>query len=130
MDVAEFDKNKYLSLATYRKSGVLVLTPVWFAASGGKLYVFSEAKAGKVKRLRNSPRARIAPCDVRGNLRGEWRDTEARIVTDTVLIETALRAFRVKYGILMAATNLLARLAGRLPTRAYIEVDFATGASK
>ena len=45
--------------------------------------------SGKVKRLRNSSRARIAPCDARGNVKGEWRDATARIVDDAALIERA-----------------------------------------
>ncbi len=32
----------YMSLATYRRDGREVRTPVWFAEGEGKLYVFSE----------------------------------------------------------------------------------------
>ena len=53
---------KYVSLATFRRSGDKVATPVWVAPDGDDLFVFSEAKAGKVKRLRNSPRAELAAC--------------------------------------------------------------------
>lgn len=42
-------------------------------------YGYSEAEAGKVKRIRNNPKVRIAPCDMRGNLRGAWVDGRARI---------------------------------------------------
>ena len=42
-------------------------------------YVYSEADAGKVKRIRNNPKVRIAPCDMRGNLRGAWVEARARI---------------------------------------------------
>ena len=55
-------------------------TPVWFAEADGVLYVYSVADAGKVKRIRANPRARIAPCDLRGNLKGDWVDAQARIV--------------------------------------------------
>src|SRR5207237_5140328 len=44
------------------------------------LYVYTLADAGKAKRLRNNPRARIAPCDMRGRVTGEWADAEARFV--------------------------------------------------
>ena len=30
----------YLNLLTYRKSGVEVATPVWFAEEGGDFYIF------------------------------------------------------------------------------------------
>jgi hypothetical protein len=113
----------YLSLATFRRSGVAVETPVWFARSGDKLYAFSEGKAGKIKRLRNSPRARVAPCDARGRLRGEWQDTEARVVADPRTVDRAYAALRAKYGWQMRIADLLSRLAGRYHRRAIIEID-------
>ncbi len=117
------DREAYLSLATFRKSGAEVATPIWFARSGPKLYAFSEGKAGKIKRLRNSPRARIAHCDFRGKLLGEWQDTRARVVTDPATIERAYTALRSKYGWQLRATDLLSRLSGRYSRRAIIEID-------
>jgi len=52
---------------------------VWFAEADRVLYVYSLVDAGKVKRIRANPRARIAPCDLRGKLCGEWLEAEARI---------------------------------------------------
>ena len=124
VDIAEFDKHRYVSLATFRKSGAEVKTPVWFAAAGDKLYFFSAGNAGKVKRLRNSSRARIAPCDVRGTVKGDWRDTNARLVSDPALIERVYVAFREKYGWQMSLLNVGARLAGKFHKRAFIEADF------
>jgi PPOX class probable F420-dependent enzyme len=124
VDVNSFDKNSYLSLITFRKSGAEVATPVWFAALGDKLYVFSAGEAGKVKRLRNSDRARIAPCDVRGAVHGPTRDTTARLVGDRALIARVERVMSAKYGWQMWIANLGARLTGRVAKRAYIEIDF------
>ncbi len=78
MNTPPFDPaaEKYVSLATYRRNGVEVKTPVWIAEKGGLYYVFSAGDAGKVKRIRATPRVRLAACDVRGNLRSDW--TEAR----------------------------------------------------
>ena len=78
--LAPFANHKYISLETYRKNGQAVRTPVWFAESDGQLYVYTLADAGKAKRLRNNPRGRIAPCDMRGRVTGEWADAEARFV--------------------------------------------------
>jgi hypothetical protein len=78
-----FAGEKYLSIETYRKSGTPVSTPVWFAADNrhpATLYVYSLANAGKVKRIRNNPSVRVAPCTMRGALRGEWAPAQARIV--------------------------------------------------
>jgi hypothetical protein len=71
---------KYISLETYRRNGAGVRTPVWFAEADGTLYVYSLADAGKVKRVRANQRVRVAPCDLRGNLKGDWLEGEARIV--------------------------------------------------
>lgn len=113
-----------MSLATFRKTGAEVKTPVWFATTGGKLYCFSAADAGKLKRLRNSPRARVAPCDVRGNVTGPWRDTNARIVDDAPLIERVYGALGDKYGWQIGIFNFGARLIGRFKRRVFIEVDY------
>lgn len=75
---------RYLNLETVRKNGAAVRTPVWFAAAPndpGKLYTYTLASAGKVKRIRNNPRVRIAPCDWRGNPLGEWVAARAEIAS-------------------------------------------------
>ena len=122
-DLATLDRQRYVALATFRRSGAEVRTPVWFAAMDGKLYVFTAGDAGKVKRLRHSSRARIAPSDARGNVRGEWWDAEARVVAEPRVIERAHAAMRAKYGWQAQVGDLLSRLTGRLPRRAWIEVE-------
>src|SRR5262245_22178973 len=92
------DRYRYMSLATYRVSGAEVATPVWFAAVDGTLYVFTAGDSGKVKRLRRSSRARIAPCDARGTPHGAWRDATATLVTDASVIARAQAALQKKYG--------------------------------
>src|SRR5713226_1486956 len=82
---ASFQGHKYLNLETFRKNGQGVRTPVWFAAdpAGGvpqTLYVYSTVDSGKAKRIRNHSRVRVAPCDARGNLRGDWLDARAETV--------------------------------------------------
>jgi uncharacterized protein len=122
-DSATLDRDRYLSLATFRRSGAEVRTPVWFAAAGGKIYVFTAGESGKVKRLRHSSRARVAPSDMRGNVRGEWYDAAARIVTEPRVIERAHAALRAKYGWQMWVGDLFSRLTGRIQRRAWIEID-------
>ncbi len=84
-DQDAFDSQKYLNLETYRKSGVGVRTPVWFAhapaRSGGlRLYVYTTADSGKAKRLRRSGVVRIAPCNARGTVSGNWVGAQAELV--------------------------------------------------
>jgi PPOX class probable F420-dependent enzyme len=89
MGFAQFDGHKYLNLETFKKNGEGVKTPVWFAAdpaanlasSDAKLYLYTIGVSGKVKRVRNNPRVRIAPCDMRGNVLGEWVEARAEMVT-------------------------------------------------
>ena len=126
-DVAALDRHRYVSLATFRRDGTTVVTPVWFAAIGERLYVFTAGESGKVKRLRNSPRARVAPCDARGRLEGGWRHATARIVTDAALIQRAWTAMRAKYGWQLRLLDLFARLTGRILRRAWIEVSDVGG---
>jgi PPOX class probable F420-dependent enzyme len=92
-----FAGRRYLNLETFRKSGEGVRTPVWFAAgppadgSARMLYVYSIGISGKVKRIRNNPRVRVAPCGLRGALLGEWVDARAEILQG----EEAARGMRL-----------------------------------
>ncbi len=121
--LARLDREAYLNLATFRRSGVAVETPVWFAAHAGRLYVFTEGKAGKVKRLRANPEIRVAPCGVRGSLKGPWLPGRARRVEDAATLAAAYRALRRKYGIQMWLLDTFSRLAGRYDARAMLELE-------
>ncbi len=121
--LASLDREPYISLETFRRNGIGVKTPVWFAARNGRLYVFSEASAWKVKRLRNDPRIRVAPCSVRGRVRGEWVEGTGRRVDEPAIVEGAYEALLRKYGWQMQLTNLLSRLTGRIDKRAILELD-------
>jgi len=125
MDSLLFDPatEKYVNLATYRRSGVEVKTPVWIAQMAGRYYVFSAGDAGKVKRIRATPRVRLAACDVRGNLRSAWMEARARIVSDPALVAEVRKALRRKYGLLMRLTDVMATITGRIRRRAYIEIE-------
>jgi uncharacterized protein len=122
-DIATFDRHRYLTLATFRRNGAEVRTPVWFATMDGKIYLFTAADSGKVKRLRHSSRARVARSDMRGRVRGEWWDVVARIVTEPRVIERARAALRAKYGWQMWIGDLFSRLTGRIRRRAWIEIE-------
>lgn len=110
-------------LATFRRSGAEVRTPVWFAAVNGKIYLFTAGDSGKVKRLRHSSRARVAPSDLRGRVHGNWCDAAARIVTEPGLIERAHTALRTKYGWQVGLGDLVSRLTGRIQRHAWIEIE-------
>ena len=98
-------------------------TPVWFAAAEGALWVFTAGESGKVKRLRRSPQARIAPCDARGRVQGEWRDATARIVTERAAIGRAQAAMQAKYGWQIRLLDVFSRLARRIDSRVWIRIE-------
>ncbi|SRR5579885_711103 len=96
-----FQQHRYLNLESFRKNGQGVCTPVWFAADPATgtpqtLYVYSEADSGKAKRIRRDSRVRIAPCNMRGNLLGEWIEARAEIVTGDVA-QRGMRLLNAKY---------------------------------
>jgi PPOX class probable F420-dependent enzyme len=98
---ASLQGQKYINLETFRKNGQGVRTPVWFAGepedgTPEKLYVYSTANSGKAKRIRNNPRVRVAPCDMRGKLLGEWIDARAEIVTREE-VEHGMKLLNKKY---------------------------------
>ncbi len=88
MGFTDFARQKYLNLETFKKSGDGVKTPVWFAAepsanldsNAARLYVYTIGVSGKVKRIRNNPRVNVAPCDLRGGLKGNWVPARADIL--------------------------------------------------
>ena len=83
-----FRGQKYLSLETFKRNGEGVKTPIWFAAdprsdltsAAAKLYAYTIGNSGKVKRMRNNPRVRVAPCDIRGNVTGPWFEAQAHLI--------------------------------------------------
>jgi len=102
--LAAFDGKKYLNLETYRRSGKGVRTPVWFAAApadtaaanGSTLYVYTKADSGKAKRIRLSGVVKIAPCDARGKVSGQWIDAHAEIVSGNEFVR-GMRLINHKY---------------------------------
>lgn len=115
--------SKYLSLGTWRKNGAVVDTPVWFApGDDDALYVFSSGDAGKVKRLRNSSRARVAPCSVSGKVGGDWIAANAEIIESDDDIEQAYQALRHRYGARMLVTDFFSKLAGKMSKRVFIRI--------
>jgi uncharacterized protein len=87
--------HKYCLLLTYKRSGEAVPTPVWFGLANGKVYVRSDTSAAKVKRIRNDPRSRLAPCTSRGKPLGPPAEGRARVLdqeSESGLAEAALRA--------------------------------------
>jgi len=119
------DRERYVSLATFRRDGREVRTPVWIARDGARLVVYTNARSGKVKRIRANGRARLAACDARGRLApgAAWAEARARLAPDGAARERGFAALRRKYGWQLAAALLAARVSGRFRDRAILELE-------
>lgn len=100
---------KYVLLTTFRRDGRAVPTPLWVVPDGAGLAFWTPDGTGKVKRIRNSGRVTVAACDVRGNVRGEAIEAQARIGdhADRRRIGEGLKR---KYGLMGRLTLLGSRL--------------------
>jgi uncharacterized protein len=78
--VTPLPRSEYVSLTTFRRTGVPVATPVWAAPDGDSLVVWTRADSGKVKRLRHTSRVTVAPSDIRGTIQGPAVDGTAELL--------------------------------------------------
>jgi PPOX class probable F420-dependent enzyme len=108
---------RYISLATFRKNGAAVYTPVWFAENADKLYFMTSTRLWKYKRIRNNPQVKIAPCTMRGRITGPEFSATARILPPEEFPRTR-QLINAKYW--LARVPLLWR-----NTDAYIELTLA-----
>lgn len=112
-------RETYLSLTTFRRDGTPVATPVWVVSDdGARLLVHTDATSGKVKRLRNNPKVRVAGCSSSGAIHGPVFDGEATLRDGVSLVEELIGR---KYGAmarLMGLVNGLQRLVHRRPKSA------------
>ena len=113
----------YVSLATFRKNGTAVEVPVWVAPLDGRLVVVTDGTSAKVKRIRANEKVRLAPCDVRGKVRGDWLEGRARIIADREHADRAHAALVGKYGWQMRLLDVGSWLGGRISRRAYLEIS-------
>ena len=103
---------KYISLTTYKKDGTPVATPVWVASHENHYYVITGGASGKVKRIRNTPKVKIAVCDVRGRITGPSTEATASLLdtTGTKMVEQLMsRKYRLTYTFMNLAGKLRLR---------------------
>ena len=117
---AELRGQKYISLATFRKNGTAVRTPIWFAESDGKLVFMTRNDSWKYKRIRNNPHVTVAPCNMRGKITGPDFPGTARVLPPDQWAR-AKQALHRKYW--------LARLPIWSKKNEYLEVDRANSHS-
>jgi PPOX class probable F420-dependent enzyme len=102
---------KYVVLTTFRRDGRAVPTAVWFGIDDGELLAYSERKAGKVKRIRNSGRVEIQASDVRGRTHGPTVAGTARLLDDAGT-ERVRKAIRRHYPLIGPVSMFFSKLRG------------------
>jgi PPOX class probable F420-dependent enzyme len=113
--------HKYAVLITYRKDGRGVPSPVWFGRDErDRVYFDTEEAAGKVKRIRNHPEVRLAPCNLRGKPLGPPAVGIARVL-DPAESEYAEHIIAANYRL---GRRLYEGMSAKLPVSlVYVEVQ-------
>ncbi len=106
----------YVSLTTFRRTGVPVSSPVWAARDDDTLLVWTRTDSGKVKRLRHTTRVTVAPCTFRGRVEGPAVDGVGEFVPHAEW-PAALAALRRTYGFRFQAGYVTSRVVQRLSRR-------------
>jgi PPOX class probable F420-dependent enzyme len=92
-------KGPYCLVATYKRSGEPVATPLWYGVDDeGRVYFRTYAGAVKLKRIRNNPRVRVAPSTMRGKPKGLSAEGTARVL-DSSEEPHAEEAIQSNYGL-------------------------------
>ena len=111
-NIEQFKKQQYINLETFRKNGGGVKTPVWFAQGGETLRIWTQADAGKTKRIRRDGKVRIAPSTASGEPIGEWIDANATVLNTPDEINYTKDLFRKKYGVMFNVFGFLGKVRG------------------
>jgi uncharacterized protein len=78
--VAPLAASSIALLATFRRGGEVVRTPVSVALDGGRAYFVTAADSGKAKRLARNPTVTLTPCTARGRVLGQTVAGRARLL--------------------------------------------------
>jgi PPOX class probable F420-dependent enzyme len=110
MSLEQFQKQSYLNIETFRKSGQGVKTPVWFAQDGDSLYVWTQTGTGKAKRIRRDGTVNIAPCSGSGEILGDWLPARAQEDDCPETLKHVEELMKKKYGFIFSALGFLGTL--------------------
>ena len=111
------EREKYINLTTFRKSGLAVDTPVWFVEHNSTIYVETGRQTGKVKRIRRTARVFLAPCTVSGKVKTAAVEGKARVVNSVEEVYIAKGALQRKYGLARVAFDSVTLFIGLLRRR-------------
>jgi PPOX class probable F420-dependent enzyme len=118
---ADVAKSEYILLTTFTKDGRPKPTAIWAAPRGDGLIAITQEKSWKVKRIRNTQRVTLAPCDRRGNPKGEPVEAVASIL-DKSANGATYDAIGKRYGLLGRTFNVFSKLRGGMRNNVTIEI--------
>ncbi len=103
--------SRTINLTTFKKTGMEVHTPVWVVKDGDVGYVRTDKTAGKIKRIKNSHKAFIAPCTNFGKITGSKIEIKAEVMELNLAEYTKIsNKLRKKYSFLYILINLFQRI--------------------
>jgi uncharacterized protein len=106
----QFSGRRYINLESYRKNGEPKKTPVQSIEDNGIIYVRTDPKTWKARRIMGNPRVRIVVSDRNGKPLGSWVEGEARVI-DGEERKRIQSLFRKEYGTI---GNLIVNFVARL----------------
>lgn len=124
-DLAAVSEARFVSLTTFRRSGVPVSTPVWIVRDGDALLVTTLGDSGKVKRLRNNPRVELRPCSRSGKVADDAvvAGGTAIIRSDDADVARGSRMFLDRYRLEYRVFMVIERLFGGTKRRVMLRIS-------
>lgn len=115
--LAVFEREPFMSLTTFRRSGEGVPTPVWVVRDGDVLLVTTVDGTGKVKRLRHDDRVELVPCSRSGKVAPDAPrfSGRAEVLTESGDVQHVRDMLAPKYGLQFRVITLIGRLPRRNP---------------
>jgi len=114
-------RRRFVLLTTFRASGEAVATPMWFARGPGRLFMVTDRKAGKLRRIQRDPRVTVAPCRSQGRPLGPAIDGVAKVL-DPGESDEAARALSRRYHLPSGIIERFLRRRGGGAPPLYLEV--------
>ncbi|WP_029287557.1 PPOX class F420-dependent oxidoreductase [Cellulomonas sp. HZM] len=124
LSTGEAADEDFVSLTTFRRTGVGVATTVWVVRDGEALLVTTPAGSGKVKRLRNDQRVELRPSSRTGKVADH-----APVLTGTAELRddeqahaTTARLMRSKYGLEYRVLTLVEKMSRKQRERIIVRI--------
>jgi PPOX class probable F420-dependent enzyme len=113
--VSSLAAEKFVSLATWKKSGEKVASAMWVARDGDVLVFWTPVDSGKVKRLRRDSRVELTLCGRTGKVDEGATTICGSAIVDADPAETARvkQLIKAKYGFEFHVITFLERIIAR-----------------